>query len=207
MEKVLALGYERLSETEHAMDLLIEQLGEGTFRIVEASIPSNDDWSPIYYRMEEYTVGCPEDVKQSFLRVQRNEGNEQDFLAIVIGHARATTIFRTHVLPDNKNLFTIHAFAKQYVIGKKKSDRIPNLYYNEDGHLEMEDTRENMYRMDLEISGFSNVNDGVTEQDVLDTFGQLTKQMDQRGEIHEQIIREVEKSIAGNALAKEALRG
>jgi|SRR5690625_115306 len=204
------LGYEKISEERHVMDVFIEETEDGGYKIIPPNMPQDDMdlGETVFISLESYrkeeTRGSGDGLEVKFVQVNNKE-ESIEYLAASLSGVRDDVLFRVVDIKTDNRVFGARLIIDDFIIDREQVNDVPDLFYNSEGRLEMEDpVYRNITKAHVEVEAFQCFNKELTEEETLEIAGKY-KDLLLEEKLREKIRDEAKSYEIGIHLTRETL--
>lgn len=137
----IVIGYEKLNKYNQVNDIVLKR-EEGKYKVVQPRKPNENInlAASSFIDFDHYREkGKDGDVQ---LRPFIVDSDGREYVAMGVTKTKPRTIFRLLDLEPNEEYYLIRVHEENKVLRVEKSTEVPQLFRNEEGHLEMEEPRD-----------------------------------------------------------------
>lgn len=130
------LGYERIVEDEHVIDVMLEKR-EGKYELIVPTEPkervsSND---LVFIGVQNFKENGYENEK-SEVKTYRIKSDDRPYILLTLSDTRRNVVFRC--VKGSSDGIIARMTVTPIILGYEKTDKIPDVFYNSEGNMEVE---------------------------------------------------------------------
>jgi len=130
------LGYERIVEDEHVIDVMLEKR-DGKYELILPTEPKEKVRSSdlVFIGVQNFKEKGYENEK-SAVKTYRIKSDDRPYILLTLSDTRKNVVFRC--VKGSSNGIIARVVITPIVLGYKESDKVPNVFYRSDGRMELE---------------------------------------------------------------------